>query len=56
MQSESAISPLVEILSPTAEQEPMLHRLHLGNLWQWILSICVVNFDLELGHGTERLI
>jgi hypothetical protein len=54
--SLSAISPgLLEILSSNPEQQQKLENLDLGNLWQWILCLCVVNFDLELGHGNQTI-
>ncbi|KAJ3273251.1 Protein dennd6a [Terramyces sp. JEL0728] len=45
---------LLDILSPNQEMKTSLSKLDLGNLWQWILCVCVVNFDLELGHALEQ--
>ncbi|KAJ3257393.1 Protein dennd6a [Boothiomyces macroporosus] len=45
---------LLDILSPNQDMKTSLSRLDLGNLWQWILCMCVVNFDLELGHALEQ--
>ena len=29
--------------------------MNLGKLWQWILCICTVNFDLDIGQDVEYL-
>jgi hypothetical protein len=31
----------------------MLEKLNLGALWQWMLCICCINFDLDKGHLLE---
>ena len=31
----------------------MLSKLNMGNLWQWILCLCTIDFDLDHGHVLE---
>ncbi|KAI9201829.1 uncharacterized protein BJ171DRAFT_516673 [Polychytrium aggregatum] len=58
--SQQAASPYQAMISPVltpsrSRESPSLSNLDLGALWQWILCVCVVNFDLELGQVLESV-
>ena len=55
--SEHETEPAYPIQKEISElpADSMLSKMNLGKLWQWILCICTVNFDLDKGQDLESV-